>query len=147
MTDFISGDLTTKLLHVGPFGNGWSQDGSVTFTATDVADTGKVMRIPGGIRLDTLRLNVDDLDTATGIVLNVGYTPVRTTPTENLTYFLATGDTGDDIAQAGGLLECQFDPITFQEDVDIIVTVDTASTTHQTGDVKVVAKGQNIGVK
>ena len=145
MTAFIATDLTSKLLHVGPFGNGWSADGKVTPTALAASDTLKPLRIPGGIRLDFLRINADDLDSGTpDLAFNIGYTPVDgSSPTENLTYFASASTVG----AAAGHLECRFDPITFQKDVDIILTVSTAAATFQAGDIIAIAKGQNLGVK
>jgi hypothetical protein len=146
MADFIADDLYTKPLHVGPFGNAVSSDGKVTPTAAGAADTLKPLRIPGGVRIDELIINADDLDSngSPTLALDIGYTPVDgVSPAAALTYFA----TADVVAQAGGLLFCKFDPITFERDVDIIITVDTASATFQAGDIVAVAKGQNIGVK
>jgi len=146
MADFQAVDLVTKPLHVGPFGNGWSADGSVAFTASGAGDTGKPLRIPGGVRIDQLTINADDLDSngTPTIALDIGFTPVDgVSPAEDLTFFAAA----DAVAEAGGLLQCDFEPITFERDVDIIITVETVSATHQNGNVTAIAKGQNIGVK
>ena len=146
MAEFLAADLHSKLLHVGPFGNGWSSDGKVTPTALAAPDTLKPLRIPGGIRVDQLMVNCDDLDSGGSplVTLDVGYTPVDgSSPTENTTYFV----TAMTEAKAGGILNCRFDPITFQKSVDILINVNAAADTFQAGDIVVIAKGQNVGVK
>jgi hypothetical protein len=114
-------------------------------TAADVIN---LLRIPGGMEVDALAIQSDDLDSngTPTIVFSVGYTPCDSSSSlaASATYFAATGQT---TAQAGGRLACSFKPKKFEEDVFVTVTIGTASATFAAGDIYGIASGQAIGQK
>lgn len=82
-------------------------------------------RIPAGAQLCDLSFFLDDCDTGAAFVFGVGYRAADPSSSlaTNATYFCAAGQT---TGQAGGLLECAFKPIKFEEDVFIQLLVGTA---------------------
>ncbi|OGA97134.1 MAG: hypothetical protein A3E79_00200 [Burkholderiales bacterium RIFCSPHIGHO2_12_FULL_61_11] len=117
---------------------------AVNPTAADVIN----FRLPAGIYLGNLKIRSDDLDTnvTPTIVFSVGYRPADSTSSlsPSAAYFAAAGQT---TAQGGGTLDCSFEPIKFEEDVYITVTVATASATFAAGDVFMIANGAAEGPK
>lgn len=113
-------------------------------TAADVIN----FKLPAGIELGSLDIRFDDLDTngAPSFVFGVGYRAVDTGSAlaANATYFAAAGQT---TAQAGGTLRCSFEPIKFEEDVYVTLTVATASATFAAGDIFMIATGNAVGPK
>lgn len=113
-------------------------------TAADVIN----FRLPAGLRLGMLDIRSDDLDTNVSptLVFSVGYRPVDSGSSlaANATYFAAAGQT---VGQAGGTLRCSFEPIKFEEDVYVTLTIGTASATFAAGDIAMVAVGAAEGVK
>lgn len=128
---------------VGSFVDSYSA--TANFTA---ADDIKLVRIPAGTEIATVHIQADDLDTngTPTIVFRVGYTPCDSTSVlaANSTYFAAAGQT---TAQAGGRLACSFKPITFQEDVYLWVTINTAAATFAAGDIHGIVMGACNGPK
>lgn len=113
-------------------------------TAADVIN----FKLPAGIELGSLDIRCDDLDTngAPTFVFGVGYRAADTGSAlaANATYFAAAGQT---TAQAGGTLRCSFEPIKFEEDVYVTLTVATASATFAAGDIFMIATGNAVGPK
>lgn len=110
-------------------------------TASDTLD----FRIPAGLEVAALRFNVSDMDTngTPTLAAKIGYAAVD--PASSLAasdaYFKATGAFG----QAAGLVDCAFQPITFQEDVRITITWTTNAATFAAGTVDMVAIGNAKG--
>lgn len=113
-------------------------------TAGDVIN----FKLPAGIQLGALKIRCSDLD-ANGtptFVFGVGYRPADTGSSlaPSAAYFAAAGQT---TAQAGGTLECSFEPITFDEDVYVTLTIATAAATFAAGNIFMIASGNAIGPK
>ncbi|MBQ0917450.1 hypothetical protein KBW71_03275 [Hydrogenophaga aromaticivorans] len=104
-------------------------------------------RLPAGIRLGMLDIRCDDLDTGTPeIVFSVGYRAADSDSdlSASAAYFAAAGQT---TAQGGGTLHCSFEPIKFEEDVYVTITIATNSATFAAGDICMIAVGAAEGVK
>jgi len=108
-------------------GNAWIDSNKVTPSAAlAVDDVVVLMTVPAGIKLETLRFYSGDMDTGTALVVKLGY---RTT--------LPGGTATDDDAFGSGLTTLQaattswqervFEPVKFDEPVQIIATVTTAA--------------------
>lgn len=102
--------------------------------------------LPAGFELSTLRFKVPDMDASTGMAGKIGYTPVdpasTLTPVDN--YFRAAGALG----QAAAQVECDFVPITFQEDVKIQITwTAQASGAFTAGTIYMTAAGNSKGAR
>lgn len=102
-------------------------------------------RLPAGFELSTLRFKLPDMDTngAPTLAGKIGYAPVD--PASSLSavdnYFRATAALG----QAAAQVECDFVPITFQEDVRITITWTAVSATFAAGTVYMTAAGNSKG--
>lgn len=118
---------------------------AANFTAGDDI---RLVRIPAGTQVALAFIRCDDLDTngTPTIVFRVGYQACDSGSAlvANTTYFAAAGQT---TAQAGGTLTCTFEPITFEEDVWLTVTVNTASATFAAGDICGTVIGSHNGAK
>ncbi|MGE4244007.1 hypothetical protein, partial [Ramlibacter sp.] len=118
------------------------------YTATAAFADGDVVtfRLPAGLRLGMLSIRCDDLDSngSPEIVFSVGYRTADSSSSLSAapTAFAATGQT---TAQAGGTLVCSFEPLKFEEDVYVTVTVATNSATHAAGDIFMIAVGEAEG--
>lgn len=117
-------------------------------TAADTVD----FLIPAGFELCKVWLTVPDMDSSTGLTGKVGFlsatggTTVRTSTSAALSvdddYFRADGALG----QAAALLDLDFAPITFQEDVRLSITwTVAASGTFTAGTIRMVALGNSKG--
>ncbi len=113
-------------------------------TAGDVIN----FRLPAGIELMDLKIKVTDMDTAGSpeILFRVGYAPTDTGSSlaANSTFFAAAGQT---TAQGGGVIDSSFEPIKFEEDVYVTVTINTDALTFAAGTVTMIAAGSAIGPK
>lgn len=103
-------------------GNAWQDDNKVPITANlTTADEVILMDIPAGTRLTGLKYRNGDLDSGTTLAANLGYRSVH--PDQQVaaapTYFLAAS-TAFQAAQAGWV-DIPFEPITFQEPVQIVL--------------------------
>jgi len=117
---------------------------TANFTAADQVN---LVRIPAGTRVTSVAIQGDDLDTngTPTIVFRVGYAPCDgSDPTADDDYFAVAGQT---TLQAGGRLQCAFEPITFEKDVWLTVTVNTASATFAAGDIFGIVQGIALGPK
>lgn len=124
-------------------------DDKYSFTANPTAgDVVNLVRIPAGTRVGAVQIQADDLDTngTPTFVFRAGYAPCDSTSSlaAVTTYFAAAGQT---TAQAGGRLDCSFKPITFEEDVYLTVTVNTAAATFAAGDICGIVIGAAVGPK
>lgn len=130
-------------------GHAISLDDKYSFAANPTAgDVVNLVRIPAGTRVDIVQIQVDDLDSngTPTIVFRAGYAACDTSSAlvASSAYFAAAGQT---LAQAGGRLNCAFKPITFEEDVYLTVTVNTASATFAAGDICGIVIGASNGPK
>lgn len=118
---------------------------AANFTAGDVIN---LVRIPAGTEVSIVQIQGDDLDSngTPTIVFRAGYAPCDSNSSlaANSTYFAAAGQT---TLQAGGRLNCAFEPIKFEEDVYLTCTVNTASATFQAGDIFGIVMGAANGPK
>lgn len=116
---------------------------SATISANPVATDNVKFRIPAGFDLSVLRFRVTDMDSSTGLAGSIGYAPVRSDSSlaANTTYFQAAGALG----QAAALIDCNFPPITFQEDVDITITWTVTATGFAAGTIGMTAIGNAKG--
>lgn len=108
-------------------GNAWLDSNKITplvaLVATDVL---VALQVPPGTRLETLRYRAGDFDTGTALAVNIGYrTRLNGGTATNLTFF-ATGLTTLQAATPTWQ-ELAFDPIKFDEPVDIVVSVTTGA--------------------
>lgn len=129
-------------------GNAWQDDNKVPVTANlTTADEVIVMDIPAGVRLTGLKIRATDLDTGTALAANLGYRSVHPDQqvAPNASYFLAAS-TSFQAAQAGWV-DLVFDPITFNEPVQIVLkpTVSAAGL-PAAGFVAAIAEGRILGV-
>ena len=118
------------------------------YASTSFADSDEIrlLRLPAGIDLGQLSIRTADLDAhgTPEIVFRVGYRACDSASslTADDDYFAAAGQT---TAQAGGTLVCSFPPIHFEEDVWVIVTVNTDAATDASGDIYGIAVGAGVG--
>lgn len=147
MATFNATDLFYKDLHVGQYGNATILDGSVTPTAGANGDIYRPLIIPAGVRVCSIQIDNADLDSngAPLIACKVGYSPVRgSSPTADDAYFAASGQT---FLRAPARTTLQFAPITFQNDVFLLITLTAAAATFASGRVTAIAYCINLGVK
>lgn len=146
MASFNAPDLNSKPRHLGGYGNGVVIYGSVTPTAGALADVYRPVRIPAGMLVTHLDIVNDDLDTGgTAMSAKIGYEPVNAAdgPTASDAYFSATAT----FLTAAGRKVCVFQPIKFEKDVFITLTLTVAATTFAAGAVTAIATGQAEGIK
>jgi hypothetical protein len=131
---------------MGGYGNAVKLYGSVSPTAGASADIYKPVRIPAGTTVVGLKINNDDLDTGgAAFAVKIGYTPVNSAdgPAAVLDYF----SPATTILSGAALTDLRFDPIKFEYDVDVIMTVTTAATTFATGEIIAIVDGIATGRK
>ncbi len=131
---------------MGGYGNAVIVQGSVTPSAGASGDVYRPLRIPAGMLLTDLDIINDDLDTGgTAMSAKIGYEPVNAAdgPAASDAYFSTTGT----FLTAAGRKTCTFQPIKFEKDVNITLTLTVAATTFAAGAVTAVAKGIGEGVK
>lgn len=104
------------------FGNATSVDTKATITANlTTADEVVLGELPSGFRLQRFLYRNTDLDGGTTLAFNLGYRSVHPDQTVAAapTFFLS-GSTACQAAQAA-LVDVPFEPITFQEPVQIVL--------------------------
>lgn len=112
----------TPKLSTSSFGNAWNDDNKIDITAAlTTADEVIVMDIPAGTRLTGLKYRAGDLDTGAALAVNLGYRSVH--PEQRVaaapTYFLNASAAFQ--AAQNGWVDLAFEPITFQENVQIVL--------------------------
>lgn len=147
MATFSAPDLNSKPLPMGGYGNAIALWGTVTPTSGILASVYRPLRIPAGTTVLGVKINNDDLDTGgTAFAVTVGYTPVNATngPTAVPAYFSAATT----ILSGAALTDLRFDPIKFEFDVYLDLTVTVAATTFATGlEITAYVTGEATGVK
>lgn len=115
-------------------------------TALLVGDTIE-FNIPAGLEVSMLDIDTTDLDAGGSptLAFSVGFAPMQqeTQLTANPTYFAPAGQT---IARTGGRITCAFEPIKFNEDAILRLTVGTAAQTFAPGRITAVMVGAALGV-
>jgi hypothetical protein len=130
------------------WGNAWIDSNAVAVPAAiTTADRVVAIEVPAGTRLDTMRFRGGDFDTGATLVVNIGYRTklVSGGSATNLTYF-ATASAALQAATATWQ-ELVFNPITFDEPVEVVFTP-TAGAAGQTGSqtLFVQATGAVVGI-
>jgi hypothetical protein len=146
MATYSATDLNSKALPMGGHGNAATVWGTVTPSSGALASVYRPVRIPAGMTVTGLKINNDDLDTGgTAFAVKIGYTPVNAAdgPTANDSYFSAATT----ILSGAALTDLRFDPIKFEKDVYVDLTVTTAATTFAAGEITVIVSGEATGVK
>lgn len=145
MADVFGNDTLTPNARPGhsqAFGNGFVQS-YICAKAANQNDVVHIGIIPAGTRVDMFRFNW--ADAGTSVTAKLGYKPVDSAagPTADDDYWYAAGK---DIATAAGSDFSIADPITFERDVYITLTVGGA---NFTGSPKLIVTvtGQCVGVK
>ncbi len=140
--------LFAKMLGSSCFGNGFVSDGKATPPAAlALGDVIVLGELPAGHRLTGLKYRNGDFDTGTTLTVSLGYR--STHPDQQVaaapSYFLADS-TAFRAAQASWV-DLAFEPITFQEPVQLIATVTAAATgVSGTPSINTVASGHIVGV-
>lgn len=136
------------------FGDSVGPDGKVTLSANpSAADVIRVMKIPAGTKVQTVIIANDRIDTNASptLVYSLGYAPVVAAdgPTAVPAYFAAAGQTNLSTAGANdGKVFNKFDPITFDKDVYLTMTVGAAgAATFAAGSIWATANGLARGVR
>lgn len=117
----------------------------INVAAAALADTFDWI-LPAGFDLSSLALQSGALDTngSPTLAYKLGYLPIdpasTLTPVDN--YFAAAASTG---LRAGGRITCAFEPIKFNEDVIVRLTVTTAVATLAAGRLWLIASGNCSG--
>lgn len=146
MAIFSAPDLNTRNRHMGGYGNAVVVFGSVTPTTGVLADVYRPVRIPAGIRVTDLDIVNDDLDTGgTAFSVKVGYEPVNSAdgPAADDDYFSAAST----FLSVAGRKVCVFQPIKFERDVLVTLTVTFTATAFVSGAVTAIVKGDGEGIK
>lgn len=130
-----------------PYGNAWMDSNKVTPSAAlALADVVVALDVPAGTRLETLRFYGGDFDTATTLTTNIGYrTKLPGGTATNATAFASAATTLR--AATTAWQELVFEPIKFDEPVEIIFTVAAAATgVSGTPSLYVQATGTVVGI-
>lgn len=130
-------------------GNAWVDDNKVAIAAAlTTADEVVVLDVPAGTRLHGLKLRAGDLDTGTALIASLGYRSKHAEPqlAPNAGYFLNASASFQG-AQAGWV-DLAFEPIVFNEPVQIVLTVGTGAG-GQSGvqNIWAIGEGQVVGAR
>ncbi|MFY9479171.1 MAG: hypothetical protein WAQ08_16115 [Aquabacterium sp.] len=122
MTVYRGQQAYTPKLSTSSYGNAWNDDNKIDITAALVAaDEVILMEIPAGTRLTGLKYRAGDLDSGATLVANLGYR--STHPEQRVaaapSYFLNASAAFQ--AAQNGWVDLAFEPITFQENVQIVL--------------------------
>jgi hypothetical protein len=132
------------------FGNTVQHDGQVAVAAAPAAaDVIRVMVIPAGTRVQALVVANPDLDSGgTALAVSIGYAPVVAGdgPAASAAYFGAASDAVL-TAVNNGKMYANFDPIVFDKDVFLTITVGVIATTFAAGTIRAVVMGEAVGIK
>src|SRR5687768_652742 len=148
MATFNAPDLNSKPMPMGGYGNMNVVFGTVTPTAGALADVYRPVRIPAGMTVTSLEIVNDDLDSngTPLIACKIGYEPVNASdgPTADDDFFVVAGST---ILRSAARTAMNFQPIKFEKDVWVTVTLSAAAATFATGKVTAIVTGEATGVK
>lgn len=139
-------DLNSKPLPMGGYGNAAMVFGTVAPSSGALASVYRPVRIPAGMTVTGLRIVNADLDSGgTTFAVKIGYTPVDAAvgPTADDDYFSAAVTH----LSAAALNDYRFDPIKFEKDVYVDLTVTAAATTFASGNITAIVTGEATGIK
>lgn len=155
MTTNSASDLTSKTPHMSEYGDALIASGQVTTAAGDdtAGDIFRMCVIPAGTEVHAIIIANEDCDSdgSPALTVDIGYTPVDSDdgPTADDDAFLNGGAAVDILQSANpGKIYAGFNPIKFEYDVYLDLTVAVAAGTFVTGK-KIWAKvlGRAVGVK
>ncbi|MDN5753976.1 MAG: hypothetical protein L0H15_12020 [Nitrosospira sp.] len=148
MATFSATDLNTKSRHMGGHGNAVVVHGSVTPAAGASGDAYRPVRIPAGVDVTDVDIINSDMDSGATptIACKIGYEPVNAAdgPAADDNYFAAAGNT---LLRSAGRTALAFQPVKFEKDVFLTVTLSASAATFASGPVTAIVKGDGIGVK
>lgn len=124
-------------------GNAWAEINKIAVPVLATTDEVVVLEVPAGILLTDLEIRNTDLDTGTTLTGTLGYRSTKAVPAlaASPSYFSAAFTQLQGAAGSTGLA---FEPIKFDEPVQIVFDPSGASTTA--GTVWVKARGIVVGV-
>jgi hypothetical protein len=146
MATFSAPDLNSKAMPMGNYGNAAMVYGTVTPSSGVLASIYRPVRVPAGMNVTGLRIVNDDMDTGgTTFAVKIGYTPVDPAqgPVEDDDYFSAATA----ILSGPALADLRFQPIKFEKDVYVILTVTAPATAFASGNITAIVTGEATGVK
>ena len=146
MATFSAPDLNSKAMPMGNYGNAAMVYGTVTPSSGVLASIYRPVRVPAGMNVTGLRIVNDDMDTGgTTFAVKIGYTPVDPAqgPAEDDDYFSAATT----ILSGPALADLRFQPIKFEKDVYVILTVTAPATAFASGNITAIVTGEATGVK
>ena len=146
MATFSAADLNSKAMPMGGYGNAAMVFGTVTPSSGALASVYRPVRIPAGMTVTGLRIHNADLDTGgTAFAVKIGYTPVSAAegPEADDDYFSAAVTH----LSAAGLNDYRFDPIKFEKDVYVDLTVTVPATAFAVGKITAIVTGEATGIK
>lgn len=146
MATHSAADLNTKPIPMGGYGNAAIVWGSVTPSSGALASVYRPVRIPAGMTVTGLRIHNPDMDTGgTAYAVKIGFTPVDSAagPTADDDYF----STAVTHLSAVGDNVYRFDPIKFEKDVYLDLTVTVAATTFASGAITAIVTGEATGIR
>lgn len=135
-------DLFSKTLHMSEYGHGWNEDyGPVNMNGVQIADVVRLGRIPAGVRVQSGEVRFGAAGAS--VTCSIGYAPADgTTPAADAAGFVAAGQS----MTSAGTIRFVKDPITFDKDVFLTVTIAGAAVTGSPTIVGVV-NGKVVGIK
>lgn len=148
MTTFKGPQNTAPKQSSNDCGNAWNDDNKVAIAANlTTADEVVLLDVPAGVRLTGLKYRASDFDSGAALVVNIGYR--STHPDQRVaaspSYFLAASAAFQ--AAQSGFVDIPFDPITFQEPVQIVLKpTASAAGLPAAGFIAVVGEGRILGV-
>src|SRR5574338_153729 len=140
MATFSAPDLNSKALPMGNYGNAAVVYGTATPLSGVVGSIYRPVRIPAGMSVTALRIVNDDMDTGGAtFAVKIGYTPVDPGqgPVEDDYYSAATT-----ILSGAALTDLRFQPIKFEKDVYVILTVTVPATAFASGNITAIVAGE-----
>lgn len=138
MPDILNNDYGQRPQHMAEFGNAFNED----FPWNKAATAGDKLYfgiLPAGVRVTEVDLYLDD-NIASG-TLSLGFEPVDTLPSPNLTYWLTTQTLG-----TAGRFESLAAPITFDYPVKVVGSLAGANLTTA-NNLSVIVEGRCLGVR
>lgn len=129
-------------------GNAWQDDNKVLIAINlTTADEVILLDIPAGVRLTGLKYRATDLDTAATLLANLGYR--STHPDQRVAAVLNYFQAAVALYQAAqaSWVDLVFDPITFQEPVQIVWKPTVSATgSPGAGFIAAIGEGRILGV-
>jgi hypothetical protein len=146
----LSGDKTSYMHSQGNAIKLYDKTETITALLA-LTDTVDLIRLPGGMQLTELETWNPDLCTSGTLAVKIGFRKVNSAGqlTDDDDYFGSSLTNFQAIVTSGTRTRYTFEPITFNEDVFVTLTVTTAAsgTAITTGTISTVANGIARGIK